>query len=249
MPADVRGRNVIVTGAAGGMGAAHCEALVSGGATVVIADIRDDEGAALARQLGSRARFVHLDVSQATDWAIAVQAGEQAFGPFTGLVNNAGIGHVIAFDDVTEAEYRRYIEINQMGVFLGMKAVLPSMRRRTGGDASIVNISSAAGLVAGHDVFPYVATKFAVTGMTKAAATDLGPLGIRVNSVHPGVIGGTGMTKGAEDYSKPVVERTPLRRLGKVHDVSSLVLYLISDESGFCTGSSFVIDGGLICHY
>ena len=246
--ADVRGKNVLITGGARGMGRSHCEVLAANGATVTIADILDEEGAAVVRHIGRQAQFVHLDVTSASAWTNAVQAAESTFGAVTGLVNNAGIGHVVALDDLTEAVYRQYIDVNQVSVFLGIKAVLPSMRRRQNGGASIVNISSTAGLIGGNDLFPYVATKHAVTGMSKAAATDLGPEGIRVNSVHPGVIGNTGMTKGAGEYAKPVIERTPLRRMGDVREVSSLIQYLISDESGFCTGSAFVIDGGLICH-
>jgi len=246
--ANVQGKNVIVTGGARGMGRSHAEMLAANGATVTIADILDDEGAEVARNIGRHAQFVHLDVTSASLWTTAVEMAEAAFGAVTGLVNNAGIGHVVSLDDLTEAEYRKYIDVNQISVFLGIKAVLPSMRRRKSGGASIVNISSTAGLIGGNDLFPYIATKHAVTGMSKAAATDLGPEGIRVNSVHPGVIGNTGLTKDAGEYAKPIIGRTPLRRMGNVREVSSLIQYLISDESGFCTGSAIVIDGGLICH-
>ena len=160
----------------------------------------------------------------------------------TSLVNNAGIGYVTPFDELTEADYRKFIDVNQVGVFLGMQAVLPSMRRAGGG--SIINISSTAGLRGRDNIFAYVATKFAVTGMTKAAALDLAPEGIRVNSVHPGVIGDTGMTQASADYIMPKLDRIPLHRVGDPKEVSNLVLYLVSDDSGFCTGAEFVIDGG-----
>jgi len=245
--ANIEGKVVIVTGGAQGMGKSHCEVLAAGGAKVIVADIVEDKGAALAAAIGENARFVRLDVTEAESWGAAVASAEQAFGPVTGLVNNAGIGYPVALDDLTEQEYRRFIDVNQVSIFLGIKAVVPSMRRRSGGGASIVNISSTAGLRAIANAFAYVATKFAVTGMSKAAALDLGPEGIRVNSVHPGTIGGTGMVAANAEYIKPVIAKTPLRRVAELGEVSSLIEYLISDDSGYCTGSEFVVDGGVIC--
>jgi len=245
--ADVEGKVVIVTGGAQGMGKSHCQVLSSRGAKVMIGDIAVDKGKALAQEIGANARFITLDVTSGSSWAEAVAATEAAFGPVTGLVNNAGIGYTVPLDDLTEAEYRKFIDVNQVGVFLGIKAVLPSMRRRTKGGASIVNISSTAGLRASPDALAYIASKFAVTGMSKSAAIDLGAEGIRVNSVHPGTIGGTGMVQANLKYIQPILARTPLRRLAELKEVSSLIEYLVSDDSGYCTGGEFVVDGGVIC--
>jgi len=240
----VEGKNVIITGAANGMGKSHAHFLAAHGANVVLTDIAADAGAAVARDIGSKARFVRHDVASAADWTNVVAVTEKEFGPVAALINNAGIGYVVSFDDLTEAEYRKFIDINQVGVFLGMKAVVPSMRRRGGG--SIINISSASGLRGGENILAYVGTKFAVTGMSKSAAIDLGPDGIRVNSVHPGLIGGTGLLEQAGDYIKPILQRTPLRRFADVKEVSALILFLVSDGSGFVNGAEIAIDGGLI---
>jgi len=245
--ANIEGKVVIVTGGAQGMGRSHCEVLAAHGAKVMIADIAEVKGLALADEIGSSAKFVRLDVTSGVSWAQAISATEAAFGPVTALVNNAGIGYPVPIDELTEEEYRKFIDINQVGVFLGMKTVLPSMRRRKTGGASIINISSTAGLRAAPCAIAYVASKFAVTGMTKSAAMDLGPEGIRVNSVHPGTIGGTGMMMANLEYIKPILARTPLRRVADLKEVSSLIEFLVSDDSGYCTGSEFVVDGGVIC--
>ncbi|UZW56376.1 SDR family oxidoreductase [Sphingobium sp. JS3065] len=244
--ADVTGKHVLITGAAGGMGAEHARTLAAAGAKVVLTDVEADAGQKVAASIGSNALFVELDVSSASSWAAAVEAAERQFGPITSLVNNAGLGYLIPFDGLTEADFRKFIEVNQIGVFLGMKAVVPAMRRVGGG--SITNISSAYGLRAGASALAYVATKFAVTGMTKAAAMDLGRDNIRVNSVHPGVIGATSMTKDIDDHLGALLTKTPLGRIGKLSEVSELVRFLVSDDGGYCTGAEFVIDGGLICH-
>jgi 3alpha(or 20beta)-hydroxysteroid dehydrogenase len=225
------------------MGKFHARYLAERGANVVVTDILE-EGESIARELGDRGLFIRLDVSQAADWANAVERTQARFGAINGLVNNAGIGYVVQFDDLSEAEYRKYIDINQMSVFFGMKAVVPAMRRAGGG--SIVNVSSTAGLRAGGGILAYVGTKFAVTGMTKAAAIDLGPDGIRVNSIHPGLIGRTGLFERAGSYHDPLIAKTPLRRIGEPEEVSALVTFLLSDDSRYCTGSEFVIDGGFL---
>jgi len=236
MVANVAGKTVIVTGAARarGMGNSHARLLASSGANVVIADILDNEGRALAAEIGPRARYCHLDVTSMDSWAHAIAETEKEFGPVSALVNNAGLAYAVPFDELSETEYRRFIDVNQVGVFLGMKAVVGSMRGA--GVGSIVNISSTAGLRGAGQILAYVGTKFAVTGMTKAGAVDLGPDNIRVNSVHPGLID----TKDMHDYRVPILERN-------VREVSNLIAFLVSDESSFCTGAEFVIDGGLIC--
>jgi 3alpha(or 20beta)-hydroxysteroid dehydrogenase len=242
--AGVEGKTILVTGAARGMGRSHVKLLAAKGANVIIADLLTQEIEALAREIGAHALPVTLDVTNWQHWTRAIEAAEQKFGPLSGLVNNAGIGGQVSFDDLTETRFREFIEINQMSVFYGMKAAVPSLRRAGGG--SIVNISSTAGLKAGEGLLAYVATKFAVTGMSKAAALDLGPENIRVNSVHPGLIGETGLYERAKHRIGAVLDRTPLRRVADPLEVSSLVYYLLSEESGFCTGSEFVVDGGLL---
>lgn len=238
----LEGKVAIITGAAQGMGAAHARLFVENGAKVVITDLNEEKGHALAKELGDNARFVTHNVTNEEDWKTVVAKTEEAFGPADILVNNAGITMAKNMLDVTVEEYKRIVDINQVSVFIGMKEVAPSMAKNGGG--SIVNISSMNGLVAG--AIGYTDTKFAVRGMTKAAAINLAPMGIRVNSVHPGVIA-TPMvvqedTKAAvEEFSKHI----PLKRVAQPEEVSNLVLYLASDESSYSTGSEFVIDGGM----
>ncbi|MCH7321722.1 glucose 1-dehydrogenase [Solibacillus sp. MA9] len=232
----------IITGSAQGMGAAHAKLFVEQGAKVVLTDLNEEKGNAFAAELGENAIFVKQNVASEEDWATVVAKAEEAFGPVNVLVNNAGITMAKNMLDVTVEEYRRIVEINQVSVFLGMKTVAASMAKAGGG--SIVNISSLNGLVAG--AIGYTDTKFAVRGMTKAAAINLAPMGIRVNSVHPGVIA-TPMvvqedTKAAvEAFSKMI----PLKRVAQPEEVSNMVLFLASDESSYSTGSEFIIDGGM----
>lgn len=232
----------IITGAAQGMGAAHASLFVAEGAKVVITDLNEEKGQALAAELGENAVFVKQNVTSEADWATVLATAEEKFGPVNVLVNNAGITMAKNMLDVTVEEYKRIVDINQLSVFIGMKTVASSMQKAGGG--SIVNISSMNGLVAG--AIGYTDTKFAVRGMTKAAAINLAPMGIRVNSVHPGVIA-TPMvvqedTKAAvEAFSKHI----PLKRVAQPAEVSKMVLFLASDDSSYSTGSEFVIDGGL----
>ncbi|WP_431808727.1 glucose 1-dehydrogenase [Lysinibacillus sphaericus] len=236
------GKVAIITGAAQGMGAAHAKLFVEQGAKVILTDLNEEKGHAFATKLGENAIFVKQNVTSEEDWATVIAKAEEAFGPVNVLVNNAGITMAKNMLDMTLEEYRRIVDINQVSVFLGMKAVAASMMKAGGG--SIVNISSMNGLVAG--AVGYTDTKFAVRGMTKAAAMNLAPMGIRVNSVHPGVIA-TPMvvqedTKAAvEEFSKHI----PLKRVAQPEEVSNMVLFLASDESSYSTGSEFIIDGGL----
>ena len=236
------GKVAIITGSAQGMGAAHAKLFIENGAKVILTDLNEEKGHALAAELGENALFVKQNVTSEEDWATVIAKAEEAFGPVNVLVNNAGITMAKKMLDVTVEEYRRIVDINQVSVFLGMKTVAASMMKAGGG--SIVNISSMNGLVGG--AIGYTDTKFAVRGMTKAAALNLAPMGIRVNSVHPGVIA-TAMlvqedTKAAvEAFAKSI----PLKRLAESGEVSKMVLFLASDESSYSTGSEFVIDGGL----
>jgi len=236
------GKVAIITGAAQGMGAAHAKLFVENGAKVILTDLNEEKGNAFAAELGENAIFVKQNVTSEEDWASVIAKAEETFGPVNVLVNNAGITMAKNMLEVTLEEYRRIVDINQVSVFLGMKSVAGSMAKAGGG--SIVNISSMNGLVAG--AIGYTDTKFAVRGMTKAAAINLAPMGIRVNSVHPGVIA-TPMvvqadTKAAvEEFSKHI----PLKRVAQPEEVSNMVLFLASDDSSYSTGSEFVIDGGL----
>ncbi|AQQ52281.1 glucose 1-dehydrogenase [Planococcus lenghuensis] len=236
------GKVAIITGAAQGMGASHVRKFIEEGAKVVLTDLNEEKGHALAEELGADALFIKQDVANAEDWAAVIAEAETAFGPVDVLVNNAGITMAKSILETTEEEYRRIVNINQVSVFLGMKTVIPSMQKAGGG--SIVNISSMNGLVAG--AIGYTDTKFAVRGMTKAAAMECAHYGIRVNSVHPGVIA-TPMviqedTKAAvEEFSKHI----PLKRVAQPEEVSNMVLFLASDEASYSTGAEFVIDGGM----
>lgn len=238
----LNGKVALITGAAQGMGAAHARLFIEHGAKVVMTDVNEEKGQALAKELGENAHFISHNVTNEADWLRVVEETEAKFGPIQVLVNNAGITMAKNMLDVTVEEYKRIVDINQVSVFIGMKAVAPSMIKAGGG--SIVNISSMNGLVAG--AIGYTDTKFAVRGMTKAAAINLAPLGIRVNSVHPGVIA-TPMvvqedTKAAvEEFAKHI----PMKRVAQPEEVSNMVLFLASDESSYSTGSEFVIDGGM----
>jgi len=175
----------------------------------------------------------------------SIEKTEEKFGPVTVLVNNAGVGIFKPLEELTEKDFRLTFEIDELGVFLGMKTVVPSMKKANGG--SIVNISSVDGLVSAPTAIAYSASKHAVTGMTKGAATELGQYGIRVNSVHPGVIESPMAEQGdVAEFIKKLEQDIPLRRRAKAEEVSNLVIYLASDDSSYSTGSQFVVDGGMI---
>lgn len=236
------GKVAIITGGARGMGESHVRKFVSEGAKVVFTDLNEEGGQALAAELGENVKFVKQDVTKAADWDIVVAETENTFGPVNVLVNNAGISMSKSIFEMTEADYRKIVDINQVSVFLGIKATAASMKKT--GNGSIVNISSMNGLVGG--AVGYTDTKFAVRGLTKAAALQLAPLGIRVNSVHPGVIETPMVTQGdAVEMIKEFAKHIPLQRVAQSEEVSNLVLFLASDESSYSTGSEFVIDGGI----
>ncbi|MHA6260054.1 glucose 1-dehydrogenase [Sporosarcina sp. CAU 1771] len=238
----LEGKVAIVTGAAQGMGATHVKRFVEEGAKVVFTDINEEKGLALEKELGENSKFVKHDVTNAADWKTVVDTTEETFGAIDILVNNAGISMNKSLLEMTEEQYRTIVNINQVSVFLGMKATAPSMMKAEKG--SIINISSMNGLVGG--AVGYTDTKFAVRGMTKAAALQLGQNGIRVNSVHPGVIETPMISEGdAVEAIKEFSKHIPMRRIAKPEEVTNLVLFLASDESSYSTGSEFVIDGGL----
>ena len=232
----------LITGAAQGMGAAHAKRFIEEGAQVVLTDISEDTGMKLAEELGKNALFIKHDVTKSEDWTNVVSKAEETFGPITILVNNAGISMNKQLLDLTEADYRKIVDINQVSVFLGMKAVVPSMLKEKTG--SIVNISSINGLVGG--AVGYTDTKFAVRGMTKAAALSLAPEGIRVNSVHPGVIETPMISQGDQmEAIKQFAKSIPMRRIAQAEEITNLVLFLASDESSYSTGAEFIADGGI----
>lgn len=232
-------KGALISGGASGMGAAEARKFVDEGAKVVLGDINDELGEAFARELGDAARFVHLDVRNEEDWTAAVAACEEHFGgPINILVNNAGVLRRGALEETTLEEYRFTTDVMQVGVFLGMRAAAPSMRKAGGG--AIVNISSTAGIVAFQEHIAYVAAKWAVRGMTKAAALDLADAKIRVNSIHPG---DTETPMIADGYYETDI--IPLKRFAQAEEIASLALFLASDEAQYITGAEHVIDGGL----
>ena len=232
----------IVTGGARGMGESHVRRFVEEGAKVVFTDINEEVGEQLSAELGDNALFVKHDVTDEAGWQEVVEKTESAFGPVNVLVNNAGISMSKSIADMSVEEYKKIIDINQVSVFIGIKAVLPSMQKAEGG--SIVNISSMNGIVGG--AVGYTDSKFAVRGLTKAAALQVGHLGIRVNSVHPGVIETPMVTEGdAVEQIKEFAKHIPMRRMAQSEEVTNMVLFLASEESSYSTGSEFIIDGGL----
>ncbi|WP_433714448.1 glucose 1-dehydrogenase [Nocardia sp. CA-084685] len=232
------GKVALISGGARGMGAAHARALVAEDARVLLGDILDEEGAALAKEIGDNAAYVHLDVREKQQWQDAVAEAVQCFGSLNVLVNNAGIVNGNLLVDFELAEWRKIIDINLTGTFLGMQAATPAMIEAGGG--SVINISSVEGMRGSPGLHGYTATKFAVRGLTKSTALELAQYGIRVNSIHPGMIR-TPMTEGIpEDFLQ-----IPLGRAADPSEVSALVTYLASDESSYSTGAEFVIDGGL----
>lgn len=237
--ANVKDKVVIVTGASQGMGESHVRMLVAGGARVLAADLNDERGNEIAAELGDSVRYVHLDVVNPEDWRLAVSAAFESFGSIDVLVNNAAISGFSSIENATIAEFRRTMDINVLGVFNGIQAVAPAMIAAKSG--SIINISSISGMKGSNHLHAYTASKWAVRGLTKSVALDLGQHGVRVNSIHPGQI----LTPAAEALGIDFpTDHVALGRAGLPEEISELVLYLASDSSRFSTGSEFVADGG-----
>ncbi|MDX2699947.1 SDR family NAD(P)-dependent oxidoreductase [Streptomyces ipomoeae] len=238
------GRVVLVTGAARGQGEQEARLFRAEGAEVVVADVLDDRGEALAKEIG--ALYVHLDVSREADWAAAVTAAKDAYGRVDGLVNNAGILRFNALVDTPLDEFMRVVQVNQVGVFLGLKALAPEIEAAGGG--TIVNTASYTGLTGMAYVGAYAATKHAIVGLTRVAALELARKGIRVNAVCPGAIdtamSDPGDGASAESIDRLYRKRVPLGRIGRPEEVARLALFLSCDDSSYITGQPFVIDGG-----
>jgi 3alpha(or 20beta)-hydroxysteroid dehydrogenase len=239
MTESLNGVVALVTGAARGMGAEHVRGLSAAGARVMATDVLDDDGSALAAELGDGVSYRHLDVTSENEWRDTVDATEAEFGPIGVLVNNAGIVTFGSIVDMDRATWQQTLDINLTGVWLGMRTVGPSMRRAGGG--SIVNISSTAGLQGYANVGAYVASKWGVRGLTKAAALEFAADGIRVNSIHPGPIR-TPMIAGLPD---DMAATQPIPRIGEPSEVTAMVLFVVRDAT-YSTGHEFVVDGGAI---
>jgi 3alpha(or 20beta)-hydroxysteroid dehydrogenase len=245
---ELDGKVALVSGAARGQGAAEARLFRAAGASVVMGDVLDGEGEKLAAELGEATRYVHLDVSSEADWAAAVDTAVDAFGHLDCLVNNAGILRFVPIAQTSLEEYMEVIRVNQVGVLLGMRAAVGPMEKAGGG--SIVNISSVNGMAGLAGTVAYTASKFAVRGMTKVAAIELGPLGIRVNSIHPGGVDtpmvspeALGVPSGATSQA---YRSLPLGRIGRPEEIAEVALFLASDRSSYCTGAEFLVDGGML---
>ncbi|HQZ34001.1 MAG TPA: SDR family oxidoreductase [Ilumatobacteraceae bacterium] len=239
MTVSLNGVVALVTGAARGMGAEHVRALVAAGASVVATDVLDDEGNALAAELGDAVMYRRLDVADSQQWAAVVAEAESTLGSIGVLVNNAGI---VTFGSVAEMSpdtWQRTIDINLTGVWLGMHHVVPSMLRAGGG--SIVNISSTAGLQGYANLGAYVASKWGVRGLTKTAALELGAHNIRVNSIHPGPIR-TPMIAGLPD---DLAALQPISRVGEPSEVTAMLMFVLTAAT-YSTGHEFIVDGGAV---
>ncbi|WP_167048008.1 glucose 1-dehydrogenase [Microbacterium halimionae] len=233
------GRVCLVTGGARGIGAAVVRALHAEGARVMVADVLEVEGAALADELGPSVRFARLDVTDEHGWAAVVAASLDAFGAIDVLVNNAGIANAAPIEHLSTAKWDAVIAVNLTGTFFGCRAVVPIMK--TAGRGSIINLSSVEGMRGSRGLHGYTAAKFGVRGLSQSMAVELGEFGIRVNSVHPGFIR-TQLTERID----PAHLDIPLGRPGEPSDIAATIVFLASDASAFTTGAEFVVDGGMI---
>jgi 3alpha(or 20beta)-hydroxysteroid dehydrogenase len=240
---DLTGTVAIVTGAARGQGAEFARVLCDRGASVLLTDVRDAEGEATAAALGERAAFRRHDVSDAGDWDAVVAAAEERFGSLTALVNNAGINRPGTLPETDDENWAAHLAVNQTGPFYGMRAAAPAIERAGGG--AIVNICSGSALYGSHRFFAYSASKWALRGMSRSAAKELAPRGVRVNAVFPGLVETAMVTETGHVPDEATLARIPLGRIGMPADVAHTVAFLISPESAYLTGAEIVVDGGM----
>jgi 3alpha(or 20beta)-hydroxysteroid dehydrogenase len=232
----------IVTGAASGMGEREARLIAAEGGRVVLSDVNADLGAAVARDLGSAAIFMPHDVADESGWSEVVRVARDRFGPPTVLINNGGIGAYGGIHEVETADMRRVMEINFMGSFFGIRAVVPSMREAGGG--AIVNISSGLATTSLPGYFPVGVSKWAVRGMTRLAAKDLAPFNIRVNTIFPGAIDTPSLVQSVRDNAATMM---PLGRVGSAEECARVVVFLASDEASYMSGAEVMVDGALLC--
>lgn len=236
------GKSIVITGAAQGMGAEHARRCVAEGARVLLTDLQEDEGKKLAAEIGSQAVFVPQDVTCEEDWERVAKAAVEHFGQIDGLVNNAAIWWTETILNEEIERFRKMLDVNVIGTWLGVRTIAPYLREAGGG--SIVNLSSIAGTRGIPEHGAYGASKWAVRGLSKVAAVELGEWNIRVNTVHPGAIEGTGMFQIPASEYETIFEDQPLGRPGQRGEVSGLVLFLLSDLSSYVTGQEHIVDGG-----
>lgn len=239
----LEGKTAIVTGGAQGMGAATVRVMVEEGAKVVIADLAEQAGKSLAAELGDAASFCRLDVSNESDWQKVLAHTLEVYGTVNVLVNNAGIQYFVGVEDIEAEGVMRLFSINVLGSMLGVKTVAPTMKKA--GAGVVINISSLDGLRGTNGMSPYVASKWAVRGLTKAQALELGPV-IRVVSVHPGGVNtpmGNPTGDAGEAMNAPY-GRIPLRRIGEPIEVARVTAFMASDEASYVSGSEIAVDGG-----
>lgn len=234
---DLSNKIALISGASSGLGASHARAIVECGGKVVLGDLNNIAGQALADDLGDNAIYTPLDVTQLKDWQLAVELAKKHFGGLNVLINNAGIISFGALGEYSQTDFEKVMTVNCTGTFLGMSAAVETLKLCA--PSSIINISSIAGLVGSAGVHAYVASKFAIRGLTKSAAMELGEFNIRVNSIHPGIV--------KTPFTEAIPESFALnvfKRFGRKDEVSNMVLYLASDLSSFSTGAEFIVDGG-----
>ena len=237
------GRVAIISGAARGQGAAEARLLAGNGARVVLTDVLSELGQEVAAEIGDSACFVEHDVSSPEGWDEVVSTAVNRFGSVDILVNNAAISRALKLEDTDPEVYEELFRVNQMGVYLGMRAVIAPMKAAGGG--SIINISSVAGLQGTSTLFAYTANKWAVRGMTKSAALELARYRIRVNCIFPGVIDTPILGTNPDSMNDALVKSIPMRRMGRPEEIAEAVLFLSSPRSSFATGADFAIDGGM----
>ena len=251
MTGRLEGKVAFITGGSRGQGAAAARRFVEEGAKVVLADILDDDGKRLADSLGDAARYTHLDVTDEAGWIEAIAETERELGKLDILVNNAGILRFAPLVDLSLEALRQVLDINLIGTFLGMKSAAAALKRAAPADgtSSIINVSSVEGIRGSAFLTAYTASKFGVTGITKVAAMELGPR-VRVNSIHPGGVATPMLEEQgvAEASAAHIAKKVALKRQGTAEDIAHLTVFLASDESSYCTGAEFVIDGGATAH-